>query len=275
MSRPSPYPAELRQRAMRMVAEVRPNYESDWAAITAVAQKLGIGTAETLRKWVRQAQVDTGQRAGVSTDESAELKRLRRENAELRRANEILKSASRSPRSGCSSRTDQTARTVEDLRPGRDRHPGIRRLVQPPPPAKRRRGPATSRLRNPAPPHRTPPHRGDAPTRLAATNPGRFSARGAGFSAPNHLADSVGSPSSTCRPCPWRKGSSNVTTWTGYTFQARPRGASLRLPTTSCNLDGCLEDKVIHDRSRLECDAVSPRTGIDTGSVPEECERRV
>jgi transposase len=77
-----------------MVAEVRPNYDSEHAAIGAVAQKLGIGTAETLRKWVRQAQVDTGQRAGVSTDESAELKRLRRENAELRRANEILKSAS-------------------------------------------------------------------------------------------------------------------------------------------------------------------------------------
>jgi transposase len=76
-----------------MLTEVRQNYESDWAAITAVAQKLGIGTAETLRKWVRQAQVDAGQRAGVSTDESAELKRLRRENAELRRANEILKSA--------------------------------------------------------------------------------------------------------------------------------------------------------------------------------------
>jgi transposase len=94
MSRPSPYPAELRQRAVRMVAEVRPNYDSDWAAINAVAQKLGIGTAETLRKWVRQDQVDGGQRAGVSTDESAELKRLRRENAELRRANEILKSAS-------------------------------------------------------------------------------------------------------------------------------------------------------------------------------------
>jgi len=94
MSRPSPYPVELRQRAVRMVAEVRPSYESDYAAITAVAQKLGIGAAETLRKWVRQAQVDTGQRAGVSTDESAELKRLRRENAELRRANEILKSAS-------------------------------------------------------------------------------------------------------------------------------------------------------------------------------------
>ena len=94
MSRPSRYPAELRQRAVRMVAEVRPNYDSDWAAITAVAQKLGIGTTETLRKWVRRAEVDAGQRAGVSSEESAESKRLRGENAELRRANEILKSAS-------------------------------------------------------------------------------------------------------------------------------------------------------------------------------------
>ncbi|OKI54817.1 transposase [Micromonospora sp. CB01531] len=94
MSRPSPYPRELCERAVRMVAEVRANYESEYAAITAVAHKLGIGTAETLRKWVRQAQVDAGDRPGVSTDESAELKRLRRENAELRRANEILKAAS-------------------------------------------------------------------------------------------------------------------------------------------------------------------------------------
>jgi transposase len=88
------YPRELRERAVRMVAEVRPNYESEYAAIYAVAQKLGIGTAETLRKWVRQAQVDGGQRPGVTSEESAELKRLRRENAELRRANEILKAAS-------------------------------------------------------------------------------------------------------------------------------------------------------------------------------------
>jgi transposase len=57
-------------------------------------EQLGIGTPETLRKWVRQAQVDAGQRAGTTTDESVELKRLRRENAELRRANEILKAAS-------------------------------------------------------------------------------------------------------------------------------------------------------------------------------------
>ncbi|MEO3795821.1 transposase [Nonomuraea sp. B10E15] len=77
-----------------MVAEVRPDYPTEWATINAVATKLGIGTAETLRTWVRQAQIDEGSRPGRTTDESAELKRLRRENAELRRANEILKAAS-------------------------------------------------------------------------------------------------------------------------------------------------------------------------------------
>jgi transposase len=88
------YPQELRERAVRMVAEVRPNYESEYAAITAVAARLGVGTAETLRKWLRQAQVDAGRRPGTTSEESAELARLRRENAELRRANEILKAAS-------------------------------------------------------------------------------------------------------------------------------------------------------------------------------------
>ena len=82
------YPPELRERAVRMVFEVTPNYDSQWAAINAVAQKLGVGTAETVRKWVRQAEIDTGHRAGVSSDESAEIKRLKREVAELRRANE-------------------------------------------------------------------------------------------------------------------------------------------------------------------------------------------
>ena len=84
----------MRERAVRMVAQVRPDYPSDWPAICAVAEKLGIGTAETLRKWVRQAEVDAGQRPGVTSEESAEMKRLKRENAELRRANEILKAAS-------------------------------------------------------------------------------------------------------------------------------------------------------------------------------------
>jgi len=90
----SNYPPELRERAVRLVAEVRPEYPSDWPAIVAVAQRLGIGSAETLRKWVRQAEVDAGTRPGVSTDESAELRKLRAEVRELRRANEILKAAS-------------------------------------------------------------------------------------------------------------------------------------------------------------------------------------
>jgi transposase len=88
------YPPELRERAVRMVAEVRPDYTSDWPAICAVAAKLGVGSAETLRKWVRQAEVDAGQRPGISSEESAEIKQLKRENAELRRADEILKAAS-------------------------------------------------------------------------------------------------------------------------------------------------------------------------------------
>jgi transposase len=91
--RSSNYPPELRERAVRMVAQVRPEYPSDWPAICAVAEKLGIGTAETLRKWVRQAEVDAGQRPGITSEESAEIKRLKRENAELSRANEILKAA--------------------------------------------------------------------------------------------------------------------------------------------------------------------------------------
>jgi transposase len=59
-----------------------------------VARKLGIGSAETLRKWIRRAEIDAGQRPGVTTAESEQIKALKRENAELRRANEILKSAS-------------------------------------------------------------------------------------------------------------------------------------------------------------------------------------
>ena len=94
MGRGASYPLELRERAVRMVAEVRPDYPSDWPAIKAVAGKLGIGSAETLRKWVRQAEVDGGTRPGVTSEESAELRKLRAEVRELRRANEILKAAS-------------------------------------------------------------------------------------------------------------------------------------------------------------------------------------
>ena len=57
---------------------MRPEYPSDWPAICAVASRLGIGSAETLRKWVRQAEVDAGTRPGITSEESAEIKRLKR-----------------------------------------------------------------------------------------------------------------------------------------------------------------------------------------------------
>ena len=93
MGRVSKYPDELRERAVRMVAEVRSQYPSQWAAITAVAGMLGIGTPETLRTWVRRCEVDGGLRRGVTSEIVEENKQLRREVAELRRANEILKAA--------------------------------------------------------------------------------------------------------------------------------------------------------------------------------------
>ena len=88
------YPPELRERAVRMVAEIRADHESEWAAMGKVAELLGVKTPETVRQWVRQAEVDAGERAGTTSEESAELRRLRRENAELKRANAILKAAS-------------------------------------------------------------------------------------------------------------------------------------------------------------------------------------
>jgi transposase len=94
MARPSKYNAELRERAVRMVMESRQDYPHEAAAIRSVASKLGITSAESLRKWVRQAEVDGGTRPGKSTDEIAEIKNLKKEIAELRRANEILKAAS-------------------------------------------------------------------------------------------------------------------------------------------------------------------------------------
>jgi len=87
------YPVEVRERAVRLVLEHRGEYETEWAAITSIALKMGC-TAETLRKWVRRAEVDQGARPGLSTAESQRIKELERENRELRRANEILKSAS-------------------------------------------------------------------------------------------------------------------------------------------------------------------------------------
>jgi transposase len=93
MSRKPPYPREVRERAVKMVLEHRHEYDSQWAAITSIAGKFGM-TAETLRGWVRRAEVDEGRRPGTTTVEAARIKELERENRELRRANEILKAAS-------------------------------------------------------------------------------------------------------------------------------------------------------------------------------------
>jgi transposase len=94
MARPLKYPPELRERAVRLVIEGRGDHPTEYAAIRSVAAKLGITSPESLRKWLRQAEVDGGVRPGKTTEELVEIKRLRKENAELRRANEILKSAS-------------------------------------------------------------------------------------------------------------------------------------------------------------------------------------
>jgi transposase len=87
------YSAEVRERAVRMVAEHRDEYDSQWAAIQSIASKIGC-TNESLRRWVQQAERDEGKRAGLSTSDRERLKQLERENRELKRANEILRTAS-------------------------------------------------------------------------------------------------------------------------------------------------------------------------------------
>lgn len=93
MTRPGRYPVEVRERAVRLVREHEGEYPSQWAAITSIATKCGM-TPETLRKWVRLAEIDSGARPGLTTEERQRLQTLERENRELRRANEILKAAS-------------------------------------------------------------------------------------------------------------------------------------------------------------------------------------
>jgi len=92
MDRRTRYPQEVRERAVRMVFEHTEEHGTQWAAIRSISGKLGM-SAETLRLWVRRAETDDGVRAGLTTDERARMKELERENRELRRANEILKSA--------------------------------------------------------------------------------------------------------------------------------------------------------------------------------------
>lgn len=93
MGTKSKYSSEVRERAVRLVAEHISEYPSEWRAMCSISEKIGC-TPETLRTWVRRGEVDAGQRPGVTTAEQAQVKQLQRENRELRQANEILRKAS-------------------------------------------------------------------------------------------------------------------------------------------------------------------------------------
>ena len=93
MKKQPKYSPEVIERAVRMVSEAGSEYESQWAAITSIAAKIGC-TAQTLNEWVKKADVDSGRKPGLTTDMAARMKALERENRELRQANEILRKAS-------------------------------------------------------------------------------------------------------------------------------------------------------------------------------------
>lgn len=92
MSKLKRYSPEFRERAVRMLLDHQREYNSQWAAMRSIAEKVGC-TAETLRKWVRQSEIDQGSRNGVSSTDLERLKALERENRELKQVNEILRKA--------------------------------------------------------------------------------------------------------------------------------------------------------------------------------------
>jgi transposase len=87
------YSPEVMERAVRLMFEAKEQHASEWAAIVSIAAKIGC-TAETLRRWVRRHERDTGQREGLNTAERNRIKALERDVRELRKANEILRLAS-------------------------------------------------------------------------------------------------------------------------------------------------------------------------------------
>ncbi len=93
MNKTNKFSPEVRERAVRMVEEHRGSYPSLWAAVESIAPKIGC-VPQTLLEWVKRTQIDTGTRAGVTTAEMQRIKELERENKELRRANDILRTAS-------------------------------------------------------------------------------------------------------------------------------------------------------------------------------------
>ena len=107
MGRNKPYPPELREQAVRLVREWRRARGRSDGGLKEIAEQLGVHT-ESVRNWVRQADIDDGQRPGLSSEDKARIAELERENFELRRANEILKSTAAS--SGRSSTADRSVR---------------------------------------------------------------------------------------------------------------------------------------------------------------------
>jgi transposase-like protein len=93
MKEQSRYSREVRERAVRMVFEHAGEYDSQWLAIVSISAKIGC-SAETLRRWVRRTEIDTGHRGGQTSEDRSRIKELEREVRELRRVNEILRKAS-------------------------------------------------------------------------------------------------------------------------------------------------------------------------------------